>query len=55
MEKQKTDTTTPEIKAAMVCVIELSFDTYAKLLNHSKRNDQTVEQTVRKLIEEHCE
>ena len=54
MEKEKTDTTTPINEAKVTCAIELPFDTYAKLLKHSKRNDQTIEQTVRNLIEEGC-
>lgn len=54
MEKEKTNTTTPASGTKVTFMLELSFDTYAKLLKHSKRNDQTVEQTVRNLIEEGC-
>ena len=54
MEKQKTDTTTPINETKVTCVLELTFDTYAKLLKHGKRNEQTIEETVRKLIEEGC-
>ena len=52
MKKEKTDTTTPASGTKVTFMLELPFDTYAKLLKQSKRNDQTVEQTVRKLIEE---
>lgn len=54
MEKEKTDTTTPASVTKVTFMLELPFDIYAKLLKHSKRNDQTIEQTVRKLIEEGC-
>tara|TARA_R110002012_G_scaffold2883_2_gene13704 strand:- start:37 stop:204 length:168 start_codon:yes stop_codon:yes gene_type:complete len=54
MEKEKTDTPTPEIEPSCVIEMVLSFDIYSKLLNHSKRNDKSVEQTVRNLIEEGC-
>jgi len=54
MEKQKTDTTTPINETKVTYVLELPFDTYAKLLKYGKRNEQLMEETVRNLIEEGC-
>jgi len=54
MKPKKTETTAPVSEAKVTYVLELPFDTYAKLLKHGKRNEQLMEETVRKLIEENC-
>ena len=54
MEKQKTNTTTPINEAKIAYVLELPYDTYQKLLEYGKGNEQLMEETVRKLIEDHC-
>lgn len=54
MKPEKTETTAPASEAKVTCVLELPFDTYAKLLKYGKRNEQSMEETVRDLIEEHC-
>jgi len=54
MEKEKTNTTTPASGTKVTFMLELPFDTYAKLLKHSNCNQQTIEETVRKLIEDGC-
>ena len=54
MKLEKTDTTLPVSEAKVTYVLELPFDTYAKLLKHGKRNEQLMEETVRNLIDEHC-
>ena len=54
MEIEKSDTTTPINETKVTYVLELPIDTYAKLLKHGKRNEQLMEETVRKLIEDHC-
>ena len=54
MEKEKTDTIAPINEAKVTYVLELPLDTYAKLLKYGKRNEQLMEETVRKLIDEGC-
>jgi hypothetical protein len=57
MKIKKSDKTGPASKTKVRCLItlDLPFDTYAKILKHGKRNEQSMEEIVRKLIEEHCE
>ena len=54
MKSKKTDKTLLESEKKVPWVLELPFDTYAKLLKYGKRNEQLMEETVRNLIEEHC-
>ena len=54
MKIKKSDKTAPVSQAKVTYVIELPFDTYAKLLKYGKRNEQLTGETVRDLIEEHC-
>jgi len=54
MKPEKTNTTAPASEAKVTYICELPFGTYAKLLKYGKRNEQLMEETVRKLIEEHC-
>lgn len=54
MKPKKTDTTAPASETKVTCLIELSSNTYRKLLIVSVGNAKSINETVRFLIDDHC-